>query len=142
MTPPRLVLAIALAVGLLATPLTAETQPAAKVPRIGVLLAGSRGDNTLQVVEAFRQGLRGLGYVEGRNMIIEYRFAEGRLDRSFDLASELARLPVDVIVAPGTALAQAARKATTTIPIVLVTAGNPVGDGLIVLPKVSSRGRL
>jgi hypothetical protein len=62
---------------------------------------------------------------------IEYRFAEGRLDRSFDLASELVRLRVDVIVAPGTALAQGARRATTTIPIVLVTAGNPVGDGLI-----------
>ncbi len=120
-----------LAGGLLATSLAAEAQHAGKVPRIGVLLAGSRGDNTVQVVEPFRQALRGLGYVEGRNITIEYRFAEGRLDRSFDLASELARLPVDVIVAPGTALAQAARKATTTIPIVLVTAGNPVGDGLI-----------
>jgi putative ABC transport system substrate-binding protein len=119
------------AVSILAAPLATEAQPAAKVPRIGVLLAGSRGDNTLEIVEAFQQGLRGLGYVEGRNITIEYRFAEGRLDRSFDLASDLARLPVDVIVAPGTALAQAARKATTTIPIVLVTAGNPVGDGLI-----------
>ena len=112
-------------------PIVAEAQPAAKVSRIGILLAGSRGDNTVEFWGAFRQALRGLGYVEGRNITIEYRFAEGRLDRSFDLASELARLPVDVIVAPGTALAQAARKATTTIPIVLVTAGNPVGDGLI-----------
>jgi putative tryptophan/tyrosine transport system substrate-binding protein len=128
---PRPALAIALAAGLLAAPLAIEAQPTAKVPRIGVLLAGSQGDNTRQIVEAFRQGLRDLGHVEGRNITIEYRFAEGRLDRSFHLASELARLPVDVIVAPGTALAQAARKATTTIPIVLVTAGNPVGDGLI-----------
>jgi putative ABC transport system substrate-binding protein len=82
-------------------------------------------------VEAFQQGLRDLGYVEGRSVAIEYRFAEGRLDRAIELASELVRLPVDVIVAPGTALAQAARKAAATIPIVLVTAGNPVGDGLI-----------
>jgi len=131
MTVPRLALAVALlALALLAAPFAAEAQPAADVPRIGVLFVGSRGD-TSQTMEAFRQALRGLGYVEGRNITIEYRFAEGRLERSFDLASELARLPVDVIVAPGTALAQAARKATTTIPIVLVTAGNPVGDGLI-----------
>ena len=118
-----LVAAVSILVALLAT----EAQPTAKVPRIGVLLAGSAGADTLQVVEAFRQGLRGLGYVEGRDIIIEYRYAEGRLDRSLDLASELVRLQVDVIVAPGTALAQAARKATATIPIVLVTAGNPVG---------------
>ena len=114
-----------------AWPLGASAQQAAKVPRIGVLFAGSGGDNTRQVVEAFLQGLQGLGYIEGRNITIEYRFAEGRLDRSFDLASELVRLKVDVIVAPGTALVQAARKATATIPIVIVTAGNPVGDGLI-----------
>lgn len=124
-------LSLVVAVSILAAPLATGAQPASKIPRIGVLLAGSQGGNTLQVVEAFQQGLRGLGYVEGRTMTIEYRFAEGRLDRSFDLASELVRLKVDVIVAPGTALAQAARKATATIPIVLVTAGNPVGDGLI-----------
>ena len=121
-------LSLVIAVALLGAPLATGAQPASKIPRIGVLLAGSQG-NTL--VEAFQQGLRGLGYVEGRTITIEYRFAEGRLDRSFDLASELVRLQVDVIVAPGTALAQAARKATATIPIVLVTAGNPVGDGLI-----------
>ena len=120
-----------LALGILVVPLGAEAQQAVKVYRIGVLLAGSRGENTSYIMDAFRQALRGLGYVEGRNITIEYRFVEGRLDRAFDLASELARLPVDVIVAPGTAVAQAARKATTTIPIVLVTAGNPVGDGLI-----------
>ena len=130
MTDPRPVLAIVLTVGLLAAPLATEAQSAAKVPRIGVILAGSQGGAS-KSAEAFRQGLQGLGYVEGRNITIEYRFLEGRLDRSSDFASELARLPVDVIVAPGTAVAQAARKATATIPIVLVTAGNPVGDGLI-----------
>jgi putative ABC transport system substrate-binding protein len=115
--------------GLLAAPLATEAQPAAKVPRIGVLLGGSPGDSRLP--EAFRQGLRGLGYVEGRNISIEFRFAEGRLERFPELASELVRLQVDVILAPGSAAALAARKATATIPIVLVTAGNPVGDGLI-----------
>ena len=116
---------------LLAAPLASEAQSPAKVPRIGVLLAGSPGANTQYVVEALGQGLRGLGYVEGRNITVEYRYSGGRLDRSVDQASQLIRLPVDVIVAPGTAVAQAARKATATIPIVIVTAGNPVGDGLI-----------
>jgi ABC-type uncharacterized transport system substrate-binding protein len=124
----RIGLAVVLAVSLFA-PL-AGAQPTAKVPRIGFLLGGSRGD-TLPYAESFRQGLTGLGYVEGQNITIEYRFAEGRLDRFPGLASDLVRLNVDVILAPGTAAAQAARKATTTIPIVLVTAGNPVGDGLI-----------
>jgi putative ABC transport system substrate-binding protein len=121
---------IAGAVALSATPPPAEAQPAGKIPRIGVLLAASPGD-TVQVREAFQLGLRGLGYVEGRNITIEYRFAEGRVDRFADFASELVRLRVDVIVAPGTPAAQATRTATATIPIVLVTAGNPVGDGLI-----------
>ena len=130
MTVPRPVLAITLAVGLLATPLATGAQPAAKVPRIGFLFGGSQGDNP-QIAGAFQQGLRRLGYVEGRNIIIEYRYAEGRLDRFPELAAALVRLKVDVIVAPGTAAAQAARNATATIPIVLVLAGNPVGDGLI-----------
>jgi len=115
---------------LLSAPLAAEGQQAGQVYRIGILLGGSRPD-TLQVAEAFQQGLRDLGYVEGRNIRIEYRFAEGRLDRFLDLASELVRVKVDVIFAPGTAAAQAAKKSTATIPIVFATAGSPVGDGLI-----------
>lgn len=122
-------LAVALAVAISA-PLATKAQPSVKVPRIGVLLAGSRHD-ALQVAEAFRQGLRDLGYVEDRNISLEYRFAEGRLDRFPDLASELVRLKVDVIFAPGTAAAQAAKKSTATTPIVFATVGNPVGDGLI-----------
>jgi putative ABC transport system substrate-binding protein len=116
-------------VGALAGPLAADAQPTAKVARIGFLVGGSREDTPTK--EAFQQGLRPLGYVEGRNITIEYRFAQGRLERFPDLASELVRLKFDMIVAPGTAAAQAARKATATIPIVLVLAGNPVGDGLI-----------
>jgi putative ABC transport system substrate-binding protein len=128
---------LCLALVLLAAPLGVHAQPAS-VPRIGFLIGGSQGNTEFAEergghpgLAAFRQGLRGLGYVEGRNIAIEYRFAEGKLDRFPDLASELVRLHVDVIVAPGTAAALAARKATATIPIVLVLAGNPVGDGLI-----------
>jgi len=119
-----------LAGGLLASPLAAEAQQSAKVYRIGVLLGGSP-TNVLQVQEAFRQGLRDLGYVEGRNISIEWHFAEGRLDRMPALAGELVRVKVDVIFAPGTAAAQASMKATATIPIVIATAGNPVGDRLV-----------
>jgi putative ABC transport system substrate-binding protein len=122
--------AFLLVFGLLAAPLVAEAQPAAKVPRVGFLSGSSQGD-TSPAGEAFRDGLRALGYVEGRNIVFEYRYAQGRLDRYPDLAAELVRLPVDVIVAPGTAAALAAHKATATIPIVTALAGNPVGDGLI-----------
>src|SRR5574341_1261459 len=121
-------LGLVVAASLLSAPHATEPQPAT-IPRIGILLGGPAGDT--QVTEPFRQGLRDLGYVEGQNILLEYRFGGGRLDRFPDLAVQLARLKVDVILAPGTAAAQAARKATATIPIVLVTAGNPVGDGLI-----------
>jgi putative ABC transport system substrate-binding protein len=113
---------------LFAAPNAANAQ-AQKVPRIGVLVGGPPGD--VRVTEPFLQGLRDLGYVQGQNILVEHRFAERRLDRYPELALQLVRIPVDVIVAPGTAAAQAARKATATIPIVIVTAGNPVGDGLI-----------
>jgi putative ABC transport system substrate-binding protein len=109
--------------------LAAEAQPARKVPRIGGLLGGSPEPG--HSIEAFPQGLRELGYVEGQKITIEYRWAEGRLDRFPELASELVRLRVDLIFAPGTAAAQAAKKSTPTIPIVFATASNPVGDGLI-----------
>ena len=125
----RHVVAVALVLGLLAAPFAVRAQPG-RIPRIGVMLGASR-DESRPYSEAFRQGLQELGYVEDRSVAIELRFLEGRLDRSFDLASELVRLPVNVIVAPGTAAAQATRRVTTTIPIVMVTAGNPVGDGLI-----------
>ena len=98
--------------------------------RIGFLVGASPGD-PLPYTDAFRQELRDLGYVDGRHFAIELRYAEGRIDRFFDLAAELVRLPVDMIVAPGTAAALAARNATATLPIVLVLASNPVGDGLI-----------
>ena len=108
-----------LACGLLAAPLAAEAQQTGKVYRVGFL---SNGWSTTspQVVAAFRQGLRELAWVEGQNIVIEYRWAEGRSDRLPDLAAELVRLRVDVLVASAAAATRAAKEATTTIPIVSV----------------------
>jgi putative ABC transport system substrate-binding protein len=86
--------------------LVAEAQPARKVPQIGVLLGGTPSER----VEGFRQGLRDLGYEDGQNIAIEYRWADGRLDRFPELASELVRAKVDLIFAPGTAAAQTAKE--------------------------------
>ncbi|HEV3028528.1 MAG TPA: ABC transporter substrate-binding protein, partial [Planctomycetota bacterium] len=118
-----------LAGGLLAAPLTGEAQAAGKVVRIGVLELGSELTSGPQ--EAFRQGLRELGYVEGQNVVLEYRFAEGRAERLPDFAAELVRLRMDVIVAGGTPAPLAAKHATGTIPIVMSSAGDPVGTGLV-----------
>ena len=115
-----------LAGGLLAAPLVAEAQQAAKVPRIG-FLANVRSPGT----EGFQRGLRELGYVEGKNIIVEWRLAEGRLERLPELAAELVRLKVDVIVAPADPYVEAARKATTTIPIVFALVADPVGRGFV-----------
>ncbi len=115
--------------GLLGAPLAAGAQQAAKVPRIG-FLAGNLAA-TPRLREAFGQGLRDLGYVEGRNVVIEYRDAEGKFERLPALAAELVALKVDVIVAPNTVAALAAEQATKTIPIVFATAGDPVGSGLV-----------
>jgi putative tryptophan/tyrosine transport system substrate-binding protein len=110
---------------LLAAPL-AGAQPAGKAPKVAYLSASSASQ-----VEAFRQGLRELGYVEGRNILIEYRWADGRFDRLPALAAELVRLGANVIVAANTPAALAAKNATRTIPIILVTSGDPVGSGLV-----------
>ena len=119
-----------LAGGLLAAPLAVEAQPAGKVQRVGYLV-GSSSAGSQATAEAFRQGLRELGWVEGRNIVIEYRFAEGRYDRLPELAADLVRLKVDVIAMGGNAAAVAARNATQTIPIVMMSVGDPVGLGLV-----------
>ena len=114
---------------LLATPLVVGAQQAAKVARIGYLsinLAGSP-----HMTEGFRQGLRDLGYVEGRNVLIEFRDAEGKLERLHALAAELVALKVDVVVVGGTVAAVAAKQATKIVPIVFVSAVDPVTDGLV-----------
>jgi ABC-type uncharacterized transport system substrate-binding protein len=114
---------------LLAASLAAQAQPqAGKPPRIGVLMFTP----TQQAVqEAFRQGLRDHGYVEGRNILVEWRAAEGRADRANTLAAELVGLKVDVIVAILTPAVRAAKNATSTVPIVMLGAGDPVGTGLV-----------
>jgi putative ABC transport system substrate-binding protein len=114
---------------LLAGPLAAEAQQAAKVARIGYLSTNHGANPHLR--EAFLQGLRDLGYVEGRNLVMEYRDAEGKSERLPALAAELVALKVDVLVAGGTPQALAAKHATRTIPIVFSAAGDPVTSGLV-----------
>jgi putative ABC transport system substrate-binding protein len=118
-------------VGLLAAPLGAEGQQAGKVPRIGYLSANSMAASPPNLHEAFRQSLRDLGYVEGRNVVIEYREAEGKFERLPALAAELVALKVDVIVAPTTVAALAAKQATRTLPIVFFGSTDPVTSGLV-----------
>jgi ABC-type uncharacterized transport system substrate-binding protein len=115
--------------GALAAP-RAGAQQVAKVARIGYLSINLAAA-TPNLHEAFRQGLRDLGYVEGRNVVIEYRDAEGKAERLPTLAAELVALKVDVIMAGNTRTALAAKQATTTIPIVFLSGGDPVRDGLV-----------
>ena len=110
--------------------LSAEAQQPKKVPRIGFLAAASPSAISARV-EAFRQGLRELGYVEGKNIVIEWRSAEGKLDRLPELAAELVRLKVDVIVTGGPIATRAAKEATSTIPIVMALDTDPVGNGFV-----------
>jgi putative ABC transport system substrate-binding protein len=117
-----------LAGGLLAAPLAAEGQQARKVPVIGYLIERS-GPTAFD--EAFRLGLRELGYSEGRNVVVEYRWADGKAERLPALAAELVRLKVDIIVTSGTPGGLAAKNATSTIPIVLASGGDFVADGLV-----------
>jgi putative ABC transport system substrate-binding protein len=114
----------------LALCLSANAQQAKKVPRIGVL-AQSHAYFLSTQLDAFRQGLHELGYLEGQNLAFEYRHAEGKLDRLPSLASELVRLKVDVIFASSTPAASAAKNATTDIPIVFHTLGDPVASGIV-----------
>jgi putative ABC transport system substrate-binding protein len=117
-----------LALSVALVPLAVGAQPAGKVPRIGALVVASRG---FAPVEGFRQGLRELGYVEGRNIAVEYRYAEGKADRYGDLAAEMVKLEPDVIVVWGTELAQTVRRATAKVPIVLALGDRPVEMGLV-----------
>ncbi len=111
-------------------PDTAEAQRPNNVPRVG-FLSPADPKSAFGLTEAFRDGLRELGYREGSNIAIEYRWAEGRFDRLPDLAAELIRLKVDIVVAVVTQASLAAKSSTTTIPIVMVATGDPVGAGLV-----------
>jgi putative tryptophan/tyrosine transport system substrate-binding protein len=123
-------LMIALGASALAAPLAPFAQQQGKVWRVGMLETTSTTLNAANL-DAFRQGLRELGYVEGRNLIIEYRSADGRSERFADLAADLVGLKVDLIVTRGTPAAVAAKNATRTIPVVMANAGDPVDSGLV-----------
>jgi len=118
------------AVGLPLLPPAAGSQPAGQVRRIGYLSAPSRA-SVAAAVEAFLTALRALGWVEGRNLVIEFRWAEGQVSRLPELAAELARLKVDLIVAPATSAVLAAKQATSSIPIVMIFPVDPVVTGLV-----------
>jgi putative ABC transport system substrate-binding protein len=119
-----------LATAFLATVPLAQSQQSMKIPRIGHLSAVSPSSISDRI-KAFRQGLRDLGYVEGKNILIEYRYAEGKLDRLRDLAAELVRLKVDIIVTGGSQTTHPAKDATATIPIVMSQDPDPVGNGFV-----------
>ena len=122
-------LAIVLAVGLTLAPLAVQAQPAGRVYRVGLLGLASGSD--VPVLAALPQGLRDLGYEEGKNLVIEYRTAEGDYDRLPRLAAELVQLKVDVLVSYGTPGALAAKQATTTIPVVVALIGDAVATGVV-----------
>jgi putative ABC transport system substrate-binding protein len=120
-----------LTLGLLAMPLAAEAQPGGKMPRLGVLMPGASAGGPGRELDAFRQGLRDLGYVEGQTIALDIRLDEHHPERWPDLATDLVRLRVDLIVAGTTAAARAAKHATSAIPIVMAVRADPVGDGLV-----------
>jgi len=130
MQPSIIRLMLTLALTIFAAPLTAEAQQAPKVYRIGFLHPGSALPEPASL-ETLRQGMRALGYVEGQNLVMEYRYAEEREERLPDLAAELVRLNVEVMVAGGTAATRAAQHATRTIPIVMTGTNDPVGAGFV-----------
>jgi len=123
-------LVLVLAVSLLAAPLAAGAQQARSVPRVGYLFSFTPAEGR-HLWEACRQGLRQLGYVEGQNIALESRWADGRHERLPELAADLVRLKVDVIVSSATPASRAAKAATSSIPIVIVAVGEPVKVGLI-----------
>jgi putative ABC transport system substrate-binding protein len=121
---------VVLACDLLAAPFAAGAQQPAKVPRIG-FLSSDVPVAIAEPMEAFQQGLRDLGYAEGQNIVIVYRFAQGNVNRLPDLAAELVHLKVDVIVAATTPAAQAAKSAAGPIPVVFAAVADPVASGLV-----------
>jgi putative tryptophan/tyrosine transport system substrate-binding protein len=120
-----------IALVLVVTGAVVQAQQPARIPRIGILITGGSLSFNSARVEAFRQRLREHGYVEGKNIVIEYRYAEGKRERLPDLAAELVRLKVDVIVTTGAVPVLAAKKASPTIPIVFAASSDPVGSGLV-----------
>ena len=123
-------LIVAVALWMLWAPFASDAQMAPRVPRVGMLMPLST-EAAAENLEVFRQGLRERGYVEGQNIAIEYRFSAGKDERLLDLAADLVRRPVDVMVTQGTPATLAAKKATLTIPIVMAAIIDPVGTGIV-----------
>ena len=128
---PRRAFMAVIAGGLLAAPVAAQAQPARKVWRIGVLSSGSPSGAAVARIDAFKQGLRELGYVEGQDTAIESRWGAGKYESLPGLAAELVRLKMDVIVTAAVPAIRAAKEATTTIPIVMAVVVDPVATGLV-----------
>ena len=126
-------LLIALGAGAFASPLGSFAQQQGKIPRVGFLAARSRSTLSAPDVyyDAFIQGMRDLGYIEGKNLVIEWRFTDGKYERLPELAAELVRLKVDLLVTHGTPGTLAAKRATTMIPIVMAVVGDAVASGLV-----------
>src|ERR1041384_7898653 len=116
--------------GIVLLSFSAEAQQQKKIPRIGYLTVSSLSSN-IDRVNAFRQGLRDLGYIEGQSIVIEWRSAEGKAERQGQLAAELVSLKVDVIVTSGPTMTRSAKEATSTIPIVMTQDDDPVGNGFV-----------
>ena len=126
----RTITVLSLCVVLLAFTVPARAQQPTKVPRIGYLTAQT-SSGELPRIDAFRQGLRALGYIEGQNIAIDFRFTDGKLERLPEVAAELVRLKVDVLIAISTNAAQAAKRATSTIPIFFMGVSDPIEAGLV-----------
>ena len=124
-------LSILIAVALVAVGVIADAQQPAKVPRIGFVAGGGDAANPGFLVEIFRQGLRDVGFIEGKNILVEYRYAEGKVERIPDLVAQLVQLNVDVLVSATTSAIRAAKQATKSIPLVMITNEDPVATGLI-----------
>jgi putative ABC transport system substrate-binding protein len=124
------VILLTLSALLLALSVSAQAQQSTKIPRIGFLVAGTAASISSRV-EAFRQGLRERGYVEGKTIVVEYRYGEGKVDRLSEQAAELVQLKVNVIVTAGSQATRPAKEATTTIPIVMAQDNDPVGSGFV-----------
>ena len=136
MNRPRFVSGVA--VGFVAMPFTIKAQQAGKVPRIGYL-GGNRADVSQPSLAAFRQGLREHGWIDGQNIVVEARLAEGRADQLPVVAAELIHRKVDVIVTTSSATTWAAKDATKSIPIVMGVSADALGKGLVTSPRASGR---
>jgi putative ABC transport system substrate-binding protein len=131
MQPRAAALSVILALGILPTPLLAEAQQRRTTPRLGVVAPAGSPSSSSPEIDAFREALRDLGYIEGQNLIVEYRWTEGESDRCLPLIAELAQLNVDALVTGATPCALAAKKVTTSIPVVIGAMGDPVGKGIV-----------